>query len=47
MAKTIITVEFPEKFSEKEVLQTIMEEIDVKTLESIGIKFYTPINCNL
>ena len=44
MAKTIITIEFPEKFSEKEVLQAIMGDIDVKSLESIGIKFYKPIN---
>lgn len=44
MSKTIITIEFPEKFSEKEVLQAVMGDIDVKTLESIGIRFYTPIN---
>ena len=44
MSKTTITIEFPEKFSEKDVLQAVMEEIDVTTLESIGIKFYMPID---
>lgn len=43
MSRTTITIEFPERFSEKEVLQSIIGEIDVKNLERIGIKLYTPL----
>lgn len=40
MNKAYITIEYPDKFTKEEVLKSIIQEIDTKSLATIGIKVY-------
>ena len=39
MKSVTIKVDFPERFTENEVVQEIMSQIDTRTFNSIGIYF--------
>lgn len=45
MNKAYITIEYPDKFTKEEVLKSIIQEIDTKSLATIGIKVY-PVENN-
>lgn len=45
MNKAYIAIEYPDKFTKEEVLKSIIQEIDTKSLATIGIKVY-PVENN-
>ena len=45
MNKVYITIEYPDKYTREEVLKSVIQEIDIKSLATIGIKIY-PVENN-
>lgn len=44
MNTTYITIEYPDKYTKEEVLKSIIQELDIKSLTAIGIKIYPEEN---
>ena len=45
MNKAYITIEYPDKYTREEVLKSVIQELDTKSLAAIGIKVY-PVENN-
>lgn len=42
MKETNITITFPDKYNEKEILSAIIGQVDVQTFKDLGITIYVP-----
>lgn len=45
MNKAYIIIEYPDKYTREEVLKSVIQELDTKSLAAIGIKIY-PVENN-